>query len=74
METVAALLDGFAGVVRWCWVKLQCWGVLLIWMRVGQGHTTLAVGAGGFVFFFDIFFSRLSIFFLPLSGRRADID
>ena len=34
-------------VARWCWVNFQCWGVLLIWMRVGQGPTALAVGAGG---------------------------
>ena len=34
-------------VMRWCWVNLQCRGVLLIWIRVGQGPTVLAVGAGG---------------------------
>ena len=34
-------------VVRWCWVNFQYWGVLLIWVRVGQGPTALAVGAGG---------------------------
>ena len=34
-------------MVRWCWVNFQCRGVLLIWIRVGQGPTTLAVGAGG---------------------------
>ena len=34
-------------VVRWCWVNFQCRGVLLIWSRVGQGPTVLAVGAGG---------------------------
>ena len=32
-------------VVRWCWVNFQCRGVLLIWIRVGQGHTALVVGA-----------------------------
>ena len=48
----------------------QC---LLIWIRVGQGPTALAVGAGRGCL--DIFFSRLSLlFFLPLSGRRSDID
>ena len=31
-------------VVRWCWVNFQCRGV---WIRVGQGPTALAVGAGG---------------------------
>ena len=34
-------------MVRWCWVNFQCRGVLLIWIRVGQGPTALAVGAGG---------------------------
>ena len=38
---------GGGRVARWCWVNFQCWGVLLIWMRVGQGPTALAVGAGG---------------------------
>ena len=28
-------------------VIFQCRGVLLIWIRVGQGLTVLAVGAGG---------------------------
>ena len=34
-------------VVRWCWLNFQCRGVLLIWIRVGQGPTALVVGAGG---------------------------
>ena len=34
-------------VVRWCWVNFQYRGVLLIWIRVGQGPTALAVGADG---------------------------
>ena len=34
-------------MVRLFWVNFQCRGVLLIWKRVGQGPTTLAVGAGG---------------------------
>ena len=33
-------------VVRWSWVNFQCRGVLLVWIRVGQGPT-VAVGAGG---------------------------
>ena len=33
--------------MQWCWVNFQCRGVLLIWIRVGQGPTALAVGAGG---------------------------
>ena len=28
-------------------VNFQCWGVLLFWIIVGQGHIALAVGAGG---------------------------
>ena len=34
-------------VVRRCWVNFQYRGVLLIWIRVGQGPTALAVGVGG---------------------------
>ena len=41
------LLPGGGRVVRRCWVNIQCRGVLLIWIRVGQGPTALAVGAGG---------------------------
>ena len=33
-------------MVRWRKVNFQCRGVLL-WIRVGQGPTGLAVGAGG---------------------------
>ena len=33
--------------MRWSWVNFQCRGVLLDWIRVGQGPTALAVGAGG---------------------------
>ena len=45
-HTTSFLLGG-GRVVRWCWVNFQCRGVLLIWIRVRQGLTTLAVGAGG---------------------------
>ena len=44
-----------------------------IWMIVGQGPIALAVGAGGVVWTF-LFSSILSLLFLPLSGRRLDID
>ena len=59
--------------------KLQCRGVLLIWVKVGQGPIVLAVGAGGGcldIYFLVYHFSFLiiSLFFLPLSGRRPDID
>ena len=37
---------GGGRVVRWSWVNFQCRGVLLVWIRVGQGPTALAVGAG----------------------------
>ena len=37
---------GSGRVVRWCWVNLQCRGVPLIWIEVGQGPTALAVGGG----------------------------
>ena len=47
-------------MVRWCWVNFQCWGVLLIWIIVGQGPIVLAVGAGGL---FGHFFSHLSFLF-----------
>ena len=56
-----------------CWVNFKCRGVLLIWMIVGQGPIALAVGAGGGCL--DIFLSSTTfLFFLPLSGRRPDID
>ena len=44
------------------------WGVLPIWIMVGQGHTVLAVGADRDCS--DIFFLSpiISFFFLPLSG------
>ena len=49
--------------------KLPVPGVLLIWIRVGQGPTVLAVGVGGGCL--DIFLSSvISLIFLPLSGRR----
>ena len=41
------VLLGVVGVVRWCPVSFQCRGALLIWSRVGQGPTVLAVGANG---------------------------
>ena len=43
----AFFTSGGGRVVRWCWVNFQCRGVLLIWIKVGQGPTALAVGAGG---------------------------
>ena len=60
-------------MVRRGGVNFQCRGVLLIWIIVGQRPTMLAVGAGGGVWtFFSLVYS--SLFFLPLFGRRPDID
>ena len=45
----------------------------MICMTVGQGPIVLAVGAGGGCL--DILLSSiLSFLFLPISGRRPDID
>ena len=53
--------------------KLPVPGRPTIWMKVGQGPIALAVGAGGGLF--GQFYSPLSFFlFLPLFGRRPDID
>ena len=52
--------------------KLPVPGVVLVWIRVGQGPTALAVGAGGVVWTF-LLSSILSLLFLPLFGRRPDM-
>ena len=53
--------------------KLPAPGRPTIWITVGQGPTALAVGAGGGCL--DILLSTiLSFLFLPLFGRRPDID
>ena len=54
--------------------KLPVPGRPTIWMIVGQGPTALAVGAGGGCF--DIFTLIYPFFplFIPLFGRRPDID
>ena len=44
----------------------------IIWMIVGQGPIALAGGAGGGCF--DIFSPLPFLLFLPLCGRRPDID
>ena len=77
MEFVNSTIP-YKGVVGWSggalgWVHFQCRGVLLIWIREGQGPTLLSVSADGGCM--DIFLSSLiSLFFLPFSGRRSDID
>ena len=53
--------------------KLPVPGRPTIWITVGQGPTALAVGAGGGVWTF-LLSSILSLLFLPLFGRRPDID
>ena len=99
---------GGGRVVRWSWVTFQCRGVLLVWIRVGQGPIALAIGAGGgcldiFTLIYPFSFlspslwettryrlkyclkgslspkttnqpTNLSLLFLPLFGRRPDID
>ena len=66
-------MPGGGRVVRRCWVNFQCRGVLLIWIIVGQRLIALAIGAGGGCL--DIFLSSVtSLFLLPLSGRRPNID
>ena len=62
-------LDGGVG---WCEGAGQ--GVLLTWLTVGQGPIVLSVGAGGGCLDICFLSSITSLFFLPLSGRRPDID
>ena len=53
--------------------KLPVPGRPTFWITVGQGPIALAVGAGGG--WFGHFYSHLSfLLFLPLFGRRPDID
>ena len=57
------------GVVGWC----DGPGRRTVWMIVGQGPVALALVAGGGCL--DILLSSvLSLLFIPLSGRRPDID
>ena len=53
--------------------KLPVPGRPTIWMIVGQGPIALTVGAVRVVWTF-LLSSILSLLFLPLSGRRPDID
>ena len=52
--------------------KLSVPGRPTIWITVGQGPIALAVGAGGG--WSDIFTLIYPFLFLPLFGRRPDID
>ena len=65
---------------RWGWSggakvlgKLPVPGLPTTLITVGQGPTALAVGAGGIVWTF-LLSSVLPLLFLPLFGRRPDID
>ena len=53
--------------------KLPVPGRPTIWIIVGQGPIALVVDAGGVVWTF-LLSSILSLLFLPLFGRRPDID
>ena len=53
--------------------KLPVLGRPTIWITVGQGPTALAEGVGGGVWTI-LLSSVLSLLFLPLFGRRPDID
>ena len=59
--------SGFAMVLG----KLPVPGRPTIWMIVGQGPIALAVGGVVWTFFLS---SIISLFFLPLFGRRPYID
>ena len=53
---------GVGRVVQWCWVDFQCLGVLLIWIKVEQGPTAPAVGAGGgYVDIFSLVYQFFSL-------------
>ena len=55
--------------------KLPVPGRPTIWIIVGQGPIALAVGAGGgAVWTFFLLSSIFSLIFLPVFGRRPDID
>ena len=59
-------------VVRWCWVRFQCRGVLLIWIIVGQGPIALALGADGVCL--DIFSLICLLSFFSPSLGESDVD
>ena len=54
--------------------KLPVPGRPTIWMIVGQGPITLAMGAGGGIVWTFLLSSIFSLLFLPLFGRWPDID
>ena len=54
--------------------KLPVLGRPTIWITVGQGPTALVVGAGGGCLDSFTLICPFSLLFLPLFGRRPDID
>ena len=54
--------------------KLPVPGRPTIWITIGQGPTALVVGAGGGCLDIFTLIYPLSVLFLPLFGRRPDID
>ena len=65
-------LEGMSGGAK-VLAKLPVPGRPTILVTVGQGPTALAVGAVDVVWTFSLS-SSLSLLFLPLFGRRPDID
>ena len=61
-------------VVRRCCVNFQYQGVLLIWIKVGQGLTALAVGAGWELFGLFSLVYHSSLLSPSLFGRWPDRD
>ena len=59
-------------MVRWYWANFR--GILLVWIKVGQGPATFAVGSNGGCFDVCFLSSVSSHFFLPPSRRRPDTD
>ena len=53
--------------------KLPVPGRPTIWIRVGQEPSALAIGSGGVILTY-LLSSIISFLFLPLFGRRPDID
>ena len=67
IRSKALIISGGGRVVRRCCVNFQCRGVLPIWIIVGQGPISLAIGAGGGCL--DIFSLVYLFFFLsPFLG------
>ena len=60
--------------VRTSSCRLYIFWSFVVWMIVGQGPIALAVAAGGGLFGHFFLSSISSPFFLPLFGRRPDID